>query len=358
MTTLRLRYVHSFVDRHGHARYYFRFRGQRWALPTLGDPGFMTAYEACKARIASGGLPAAPRVAFLPGSLGWAIERFLGSDEYRRRAPATQAGDRRILDELRRHVGAGMMRDMRDRHAKAIRDHFREEFSTSTADVALGLLSVLWNFADEHLQLDLGANPTLGVRRLHKAKSEREPWTDDVIAAFEAQAVPEMRLALLLLLYTGQRRSDVVKMKWAQFDGDVIEVRQQKTGEPLIIPCHARLKEALARLPRRSEFILVGERGGPLGPEGLSMAFRRTLKRAGVTGYSVHGLRKNAGVALADAGCDMREIMAILGHRTFAMALHYTKRADQRRRARSAMDKWEAAEAESGKPKNVAGSKG
>jgi integrase len=315
----------------------------------------MAAYEACKARIATGAVPTA-RVMFGPGTLGWAIERFLGSDEYRRRAAATRAADRRILDELRRHAGTGLLRDLRDRHVKAIRDHFRQKFSTSTADVALGLLSVLWAFADEHLSLDLGGNPTTGVRRVHKVMSEREPWPDDVMAAFEAQAGPELRLAFVLLLYTGQRRADVVKMKWSQFDGDAIEVRQQKTGEPLIIPCHVRLKAALEHTPRRSEFIMVGPRGGPLGPESLSMAFRRVLRRAGITGYSVHGLRKNAGVALADAGCDMREIMAILGHRTYGMALHYTKRADQRRRARSAMDKWEAAE--SGKPKNVAGSKG
>jgi integrase len=358
MTTLRLRYVHSFVDRHGRPRYYFRFRGHRWTLPTVGDPGFMAAYEACKARIASGVLPVAPRVAFLPGSLGWVIEHYLASDDYDRRASATKASDRHILDELRRHVGAGLLRDLRDRHVKAIRDHFRQTFSTSTADVALSRLSVLWNFADEHLGLDLGANPTLGIRRVHKAQREREPWPDDVITAFEAHAVPELRLALLLLLYTGQRRSDVVRMRWAQFDGEAIEVRQQKTGEPLTIPCHARLKEALARLQRRSEFILVGERGLPLKPNSLSMAFRRTLRRAGITGYSVHGLRKNAGVALADAGCDMREIMASLGHRTFAMALHYTKRADQRRRARSAIEKWEVADEKSGKPRNVAGSKG
>jgi hypothetical protein len=54
MTTVRLCYVHSFVDRHGHARYYFRIRGQRWPLPAPGDPGFLAAYEACKARIAAG----------------------------------------------------------------------------------------------------------------------------------------------------------------------------------------------------------------------------------------------------------------------------------------------------------------
>jgi integrase len=354
MTTVRLRYVHSFVDRHGHARYYFRIRGQRWPLPAPGDPGFMAAYEACKARIAAGAIPPT-RVMFGPGTLGWVVERFVSSDDYRRRAHETRRSDRLILDELRRHAGTGLFRDLRSRHVKAIRDHFRAAFSTSSADKAVGLLSVLWAFADEHLSLDLEANPTTGVRRIHKAMSEREPWPDEVLAAFGAHAAPELRLALALLLYTGQRRSDVVKMKWNQFDGDAIEVRQQKTREPLTIPCHVRLKVLLERAPRRSQFILVGERGSPLAPESLSMAFRRALRRAGITGYSVHGLRKNAGVALADAGCDMREIMAILGHRTYAMALHYTKRADQRRRARSAIDKWEAAE--SGKPRNTIGSK-
>jgi integrase len=356
MATLRLRYVHSFIDRHGRVRHYFRFRGQRWPLPEPGSPGFLAAYENCKAKI--GTAVASARLLFGPGTLGWAIEQFLSSDDYRRRAAATQRADRRIFDELRRYAGTGLLRDLRDRHVKAVRDHFRQTFSTSTADMALGLLSVLWGFADEHLSLELGANPTTGIRRLHKVMNEHEPWPEEVMGAFEANAGPELRLAALLLRYTGQRRSDVVKMKWSQFDkfnGDAIEVRQQKTGEPLIIPCHKLLKAALQSAPRKSEFILVGERGGPLGPESLSTAFRRVLQRAGIRGYSVHGLRKNAGTALADAGCDMQEIMAILGHRTFAMALHYTKRANQIRRARSAMDKWEAAE--SGKPRNIAGGK-
>src|SRR5260370_41535845 len=97
------------------------------------------------------------------------------------------------------------------------------------------MLSILWAFADEHLSLDLEANPTTGVRRIHKAMREREPWTDEVMAAFEAQAGPGLRLALALLLYTGQRRSDVVKMRWDHFDGEEIELREEQTIELLII---------------------------------------------------------------------------------------------------------------------------
>ena len=331
MSTLRLRYVHAFVDRHGRARHYFRWRGQRWPLPAPGEPGFLAAYEACKTRIAS---PPPPSVRFLPGSLGWAIEQFLASPEYARRAAATKATDRRIFDELRRHAGAGLLKDLRSRHVKAIRDHFRQRFTAAIADAALARLSVIWTFADEHLQLeDIAENPTAGVRRVHKVTGERKPWPSDIIEAFEREAHPALQLAFLLLLYTGQRLSDVVKMKWAQYDGDCIHLRQQKTDEVLAVPCHRRLREALDVLPRKSAFILLGERGQPLSPNGLYRGICRTLARVGIKGYGPHGLRKNAAIALAEAGCDMRLIMSVTGHRTFAMALHYSRRADQRRAA-------------------------
>jgi integrase len=62
----------------------------------------------------------------------------------------------------------------------------------------------------------------------------------------------------------------------------------------------------------------------------------------GMDGYSVHGLRKNAAVTLAEVGCEPHEIMAITGHKTLAMITHYTKRANQKRLADRAMEKWKA----------------
>jgi integrase len=340
MTTLRLPFIHSFVDRHGRARYYFRHRGRRWPLPAPGTPGFLAEYEACKSRMSS--TPAPDRVAFLPGSLGWAIEKFLGSDEFKRRAENTKRQDRRLLDELKRHAGAGMLKDLRPRHVKAIRDHFRQEFTASIADAAVARISIVWNYADEFLQLTLDGNPAMGVKRVHKGEKEHEPWPDHVIAAFEAEAVPAVLHGYLILRYSGQRVSDVVKMRKAQFDGAEIEVKQQKTKEPLRIPCHVRLRQTIEANSNASDFLLVGERGRPLKAEALSAAIRRTLARCGIKGYSAHGLRKNAAQELADAGCDIRLIMAVTGHRTMAMALHYFKRADQRRAARAAVEKWEA----------------
>ena len=115
MTTLRLPYVQEFRDRHGKPRYYFRFKGKRWSLPTPGSPGFMAAYEALKKAIGDNPVGASANVGFLPGTLGWAIERFTGDKNYLLRAEATRRNERRVFDLLRKKYGAGMLKDLTPR---------------------------------------------------------------------------------------------------------------------------------------------------------------------------------------------------------------------------------------------------
>jgi integrase len=344
MTKVRLKYLHCFTDRHGKPHCYFRYRGQQWKLPAPGTEGFATAYDALLARIKTN-----LRVEFMPGSLAWTIEKFLVSPLYDERAETTRRNYRRVLDQLRREWGSGFLRDLQPRHVRTIRNEIAKTSSTA-ADMAMSLISALWEFATEQLGIELDADPTHGVKRVHKVEHEHEPWPLELIERFLREARPSLRWAVKLALYTGQRRSDLVKMKWSQFDGEYIEVRQQKTGAMLSIPCHKALRAELETMPRIAETILVGERGAPLIGDSLSVMVRRQLREMGIDGYAIHGLRKNAAVELANAGCDAFEIAAITGHRTVGMVQHYAKRHDQRRRARSAMDKWE----QSGNEKNRA----
>jgi integrase len=343
MTSVRLKYLHCFNDRHGQARYYFRYRGQRWSLPAPGTEGFATAYDKLLASI-----KVRHNVEFMPGSLGWAIEQFLASATYNERAETTKQNYRRVFDQLRQSYGTGLLRDLEPRHIRKIRNEIAAG-STTAADLAMSLISALWEFGTEQLGLELGADPTHGIKRVHKVAHEHEPWPPELIERFLGEARPSLRLAVKLALYTGQRRSDLVKMKWSQYDGEFIEVRQQKTGALLSIPCHMALRDELKTMPRAAETILIGERGRPLTGKSLGALVRQALREMGVSGYAIHGLRKNAAVALADAGCEVFEIAAITGHLSLDMVQHYAKRRDQRRHARSAIDKWEA---QSGKPRN------
>jgi len=341
VTNVRLKYLHCFKDRHGKARCFFRYRGQQWPLPLPSTEGFASAYDALLAQIKANPLEIRHNIEFMPGSLAWAIEKFLASPLYAKRAETTRRNYRRVLDQLREKYGTGLLRDLEPRHVRKIRNEIAEK-STTAADIAMGLISALWNFATEQLGLELDADPTHGVPRIHKVQHEHEPWPQELIDRFLREARPSLRWAVRLALYTGQRRSDLVKMKWSQFDGEFIEVRQQKTGTLVSIPCHSELGTELENMPRVADTILVGERGAALTGSSLSM---------GVDGYAIHGLRKNAAVELANAGCTPHEIAAITGHKTLGMVAHYTKRRDQRVAAKSAVDKWER----SGKLKNVRG---
>jgi integrase len=67
--------------------------------------------------------------------------------------------------------------------------------------------------------------------------------------------------------------------------------------------------------------------------------FRKRCDEAGVNGYSIHGLRKYGATRLAELGCTDHEIMAWGGWTSIRMVQLYTRTADRKRLARSAMDR-------------------
>jgi integrase len=341
MATMRLQYVHSFVDKTGRVRFYFRHRGQRWPLP--GQPGsteFAARYDELRRDCLAS--PEASNVAFGPNSLGHVIEKYLAHTDFTSRAFGTQRRYRVTLDRLKELCGRALIVDLREKHIREIRKRFT---ATSTADLAVMLLRMLWVFAKEHLAVDIGPNPASEIRNLHKRSWSHEPWPDWVIEKFEAEATPKpnAQLALLLLRYTGQRASDVAKMKWAQYDGRGIAVRQQKTGALLWVPCHSRLREALSRADRKSEFILTAQNGRGYSAHGLCNMIAAATSRIGAKECSAHGLRCNAAVALAEADCTVPQIMSITGHKTWKEAMRYSQRAEQKRLAQQAIDALEVA---------------
>jgi integrase len=338
MVTLRLRYVHGFVDRTGRARFYFRYRGQRWPLPgLLGSAEFGARYDELLRRYAA--TNQANNVAFGPSTVGFIIEKYIASGDFNSKAPATIRIYRKILDRLKEICGGALITDLQERHVREIRKRFT---STSRGDLAVMLLGMIWTHAKEVLAMDLGINPARDIKRLHRREWSHEAWPDVVIEKFVAQARPKptAQLALLLLLYTGQRASDVVRMRWSDYDGSGIAVRQLKTGTPLWIRCHEKLKAALDEAPRLSEFILTGRYNGYTAG-GLCGMIARTTTRIGAKECTAHGLRCNAATALADSGCSVPEIMAITGHRTFREAQRYAAGRDQKKLANRAVAKWE-----------------
>lgn len=185
-------------------------------------------------------------------------------------------------------------------------------------------------------------DPSFGIKR--PKTHEIRAWTEEEIAQFEARwpIVSKQRLAFALMLYTGQRRSDVHRMTWADVNGDAIRVLQQKTGAKLTVPLHRELRAALADAARDHVTIINTAFGKPFTVDGFSAFMRDAIESAGLPlACQPHGLRKAAGRRLAEAGCTARQIMAILGHKTLSEAERYTRDADQAHLATAAIMKLE-----------------
>ncbi|MCZ6813092.1 MAG: tyrosine-type recombinase/integrase, partial [Alphaproteobacteria bacterium] len=141
-------------------------------------------------------------------------------------------------------------------------------------------------------------------------------------------------------LYTAQRGQDVIAMTWPHYDGANIDVAQEKTRTRLSIPAHPDLKFLLDNeIPKKAAVIFTTQTGRPWKLDHLRHEIRKLVENCGFDKYSFHGLRKKAAVNLAEAGATLEEIMAVTGHKTAAMVLHYTRGADQKRLAGAAISK-------------------
>jgi integrase len=347
----RLKYVTKIRDRkHRLTYYYFRYRREKYKLPGKpGDPKFHETYARYLAGIKSGALGRDDSVAFLKGSIGWVIEQFIASDVgLQKLKPGTQRNYRRWLDIIKAEVGRFQIRDLTPVAVRAMRDSIRVKLAGTTADMCVMVTSVLWKFASEFCHLPLGHNPTADVAKVHTDKKSHKPWPDEVIDKTLAGSDAILRLAISLLLYSGQREGDVIRMRWDDirtYKGrDEIRVNQEKTGAKIWVPLHRELKALLDATPHVSEFILNSSWGRAFSSsQALYEKIKTALRRTGNGDYVPHGLRATAAVRLIEAGCSEDQAATITGHKNMNVLRVYLRDVNQAKLARQAIDKQELA---------------
>jgi integrase len=267
-----------------------------------------------------------------------AIGAYLDSLEFRSVKPRTQERYRDACDIIRGELGAGRLRDITISGLNRHTENMAKERGTAVADLHRSVIKMIWEACRDHKEFNIGdlANPALNAKRRYEVKHAHRAWSDEVINKFLASAPEHMRLALLLCWVTGQRGSDVVKMRWSDFDGTVIKVRQQKTNGEADLEAHHcyltnQLVEVLKTAPRRSEFILTMPNGRRFATANLlGKAFRRELVKIGHGEFSMHGLRYRAAKDAAEIG-GVEAAMATTGHKSRRVATEYAKGASTKR---------------------------
>jgi integrase len=340
MARIKLRYVNEFIDRHGKVRYYFRRPGScSVKLPGLpGSIEFMDAYQAALATVAP---PPPSSKHVIRGSLAEIAGAYFRSAPF---ANLSQSSQRLYRVALKPVLAAHGHRLVRDLPKAAARNVIEAIGATrpGMANLTRAALSEVMVYAiATGVRID---NPFSGLQRYRL--STHHTWTNAEIAQFERywRLGTRERLAFALLLYTGQRGGDVVKMVRNDIIEGHIRVAQDKvrkgTTNELLIPIHPALARALKASPVVGmQHLITDARGRPLR-RGLTKLIEKAVQRAGLPSHCVaHGLRKAALRRLAEHGATTKEIAAVSGHRSLSEIERYTARADQVRLAQSAVAK-------------------
>lgn len=329
------RNVSEFKDRHGKWRMIFRAKGMKrhYFKARIGTDEFAAELAACRAMAASKKEIGAERE--VPGSISALIVKYYKRPEYLMLAPSSKKSYRNALERFRVAYGHLPVAGLKRRHVIAILGSMADR--PAAANRVLDMLRLLMRVAlDEEWLAD---DPTVSVKALRYEAKRFHTWSEEEIARYE-EAYPRgsaKRLAFDLMLYTGQRRSDMVKMGHGHIDGGLIRVKQLKTKKELWIPMHPNLVASIAATGTGDDALLVNQYGRAFTAAGFGNRMREWCDKAGLPECSAHGLRKAMARRLAEAGCTNAQIKAITGHQTDGEVNRYIEEANQKRLATEAV---------------------
>jgi integrase len=345
MARIRLRFVSGDVDRHGNSRWYFRRPGQRKIrLPGLpGSDEFMAVYRTALAG-QTVPLPVARRGVAQAGTLRWLCLEYFNSAQFKNTLPSPRSRQvrRRELERVCEIAGEEKVSDITTIVVRKGMD--RRADTPEAANGFLKAMRGLFRFAleYEHVRSD----PTLGIKKLRSRNPDGwHTWTVEEVEQYEARHPigTKARLALALLLYTGARRSDVVRLGrqhvgdgWIRFHVYKNHLRQHTEVE---IPVLAELQQTIDATANKGDLaFLTSDHGRPWASgDSFGNRFRDWCREAGLPHCSPHGLRKAGATIAANNGATEPQLNAIYGWSDPKMAAHYTRKASRKKLAGDAM---------------------
>lgn len=333
----RFPFLNHEQSRHGRMVWYFRRgKGPRIRIDAeFGTPEFEAAYRAALA-----GDPPKTRGAGKAhvGTLAWLLERHRDSTAWGDLSTATRRQRENIYRQVMAKAGAERAEAINQKSIAAGRDARKD--TPAQARVFLDAMRGLFRWA--HDAGLVAADPTAGVKNPKKRSGPGFPvWTEEDVAAYERRwpLGTKERVWLAVLLYTGLRRGDAVRLGRQHVRSGVATLVTEKTGQEVTLPLLPELLEALRAGPTGDLAFICGERGGAFTKESFGNVFKDACRAAGLPARSAHGVRKIGATRAADNGATVAQLEAIFGWSGGGMAALYTRAADRRRLAIGAMEK-------------------
>ena len=201
------------------------------------------------------------------------------------------------------------------------------------ANHALDLLRQIMNFAIERGHLD--TNPARSVERNPGRVLTRFLSRDEIARlhrVLDSQTRHNRREQadiIRLLLLTGCRRSEIVRLRWSEVDRDKLVLTDSKTG-PRTVTLNTQARRILERRPRgASPFVFPSPRD-PALPRSRNLPFwYRARREAGIEDVRLHDLRHTHASHAVMNGVPVPVVARLLGHSDVRTTLRYAHLGDR-----------------------------
>ena len=233
-------------------------------------------------------------------------------------------------------INAGQVEEYKQRR-------LRDGLKKSSINREVGLLKSALNTAVGWELLD--RNPAKGVKlfKLDEPLSDRvlsHEEENKLLAACDESELryraPHLKPIILIALYTGLRRGEILRLRWADidFENSVLAVRKSKTksGQGRRVNLNSVVRDVLLSLREKSQgewvFPSPDRFQSPAEPErhigDVKNAFHRAVRLTGIAPITFHQLRHTFCSRLADAGVPLPVIQDLAGHASIIMTRRYT----------------------------------
>lgn len=328
----------------GRKTYLIQYRASgRSRRRSIGQHGALTAelarMEARKlvGEIARGGNPAEERQRELRSpTVGSLCQRFLDDYATQHCKPATQKGYRSYVENcIKPRLGSRKIDDLTRADVVAFHHDLRDR--PYTANRCVAILSKMFNLAEDWGLRRESSNPARRIRKFREEEKKRYLSDDEqarlgqaLADASETGVETEYAVAAIsLLMLTGCRLGEILKLRWDYVTPHHLELPDIKTGRRRI-PLPREVYVIIMSLPRRAgnPYVILGETADS-HLVNLQKPWLRVREKAGLSDVRMHDLRHTYASVAVMSGIDPFLLKEIMGHKNLQTTLRYAHFADE-----------------------------
>jgi integrase len=215
-------------------------------------------------------------------------------------------------------------------HVARWRDSLRER--SGAFNRAVPVFAVMLRYAEQLGHRPKGTNPCKGIARYKRQLPERFLSADEYRRLGRTLATidfpnPNLRHAIMLLIYSGARCGEIANLKWREVQPPRLMLEDSKTG-PKTIYLNTQAKAVLEELDRGADSALVFPALDGCSPQDLSYRWDRVRRHAALPDVRLHDLRHSFASTAIVHGVPFATIGKLLGHALPETTARYTHLAD------------------------------